>query len=325
MKFVTAAVLGLLVSAAAPVLAQPPSDPKFLIPQEAPLLDYVAVADPLRLPPGVTMGASAAVAFDARGHLVVLARGNPALFEFEPDGTFVRAFGSDLFTRTHGLHIDHEGNVWVADVGSHIVVKLGPAGQVLLTLGTKGEAGEWNEAAGSRLLNQPNDVAVAQNGDVFVAQGHTPGMRGDPRVLKFDRAGRFLASWGGKGTGPGQFDVAHGISLDAAGQVWVSDRENSRIQIFDQGGAFVRQTTYAGLPCGIDIGTEAIFMVNGFTGQIVKLDMTGAVVAAVGRPGKGLGEFGEAHYIAVSPAGDLFVADTVNRNLHKFVPRARTQ
>ena len=325
MKYLTAVAFAVLVSGGVPALAQPPSDPALLIPQAAPLLDYVAVADPVSLPPGVTMGATAAVAVDPRGHLVVLARGNPALFEFEADGTFVRSFGSDLFTRTHGLHIDAEGNFWVADVGSHIVVKLGADGQVLMTLGTKGEAGEWNEAAGSRRLNQPNDVAVARNGDVFVVQGHTPGTRGDPRVLKFDRDGTYLTSWGGKGTGPGQFDVAHGISIDAAGQLWVADRENQRIQIFDANGGFARQLTYAGLPCGIDIGEEAIFMVNGFTGQIVKLDTAGAVIAAVGRPGKGLGEFGEAHYIAVSPSGDLYVADTVNRNLHKFVPGGRAQ
>ena len=109
-------------------------------------------------------------------------------------------------------------------------------GQVLLTIGTKGEAGEWNEAAGSRKLNQPNDVAVADNGDIFIVQGHTPGPRGDARVLKFDKTGRFLAPWGGKGTAPGQFEVAHGIAIDAKGLLWVADRENQRIQVFDQNG-----------------------------------------------------------------------------------------
>jgi sugar lactone lactonase YvrE len=319
MKGLITLVCGALLATAGPALAQPPSDPALLVPQQAPLLDYVPVAEPVTLPPGLTMGPSAAVAFDARGHLFVLTRGNPALWEFDPDGQLVRSFGADLFTRSHGLHIDHEGNLWVTDVGSHIVVKLDASGQVLMTIGVKGEAGEWNEATGSHRLNQPNEVAVADNGDVFIAQGHTPGTRGDPRVLKFDRTGRFLATWGGKGTGPGQFDVAHGISIDAKGLLWVADRENQRIQIFDQEGTFVRQVTYAGLPCGVDIGADAIYMVNGFTGQILKLDLDGAVLAAVGHPGKGLGEFGEAHYIAASPRGELYVADTVNRVLHKFV------
>ena len=128
------------------------------------------------------MGAAAAVAFDARGHIYVLTRGAQAFFEFDANGTFVRSFGDGMFTRSHGLKIDREGNLWATDVGAHTVVKLNPAGQVLLTLGTKGEAGEWNEAAGSRKLNQPNDIAIAANGDVFVAQGHTPGLAAATRA-----------------------------------------------------------------------------------------------------------------------------------------------
>lgn len=317
MRRVIAAVV--VVLSCSPALAQPPSDPALLIPQQAPVLNYAAVPDALTLPDGMTMGAAASVAFTSRGHLLVLARGPQALVEFDTEGRFVRAFGEGLFTRTHGLHIDHEDQIWVADVGSHIVVKLSQKGDVLLTLGVPGEPGEWNEATPSGRLNQPNDVAVARNGDVFVVQGHTPGTRGDPRVLKFDSNGTFLRSWGGKGTGPGQFDVAHGIAIDAAGLLWVTDRENQRIQIFDADGAFVRELTYAGLPCGLAIGTEFIYMVNGFTGQIVQMDLEGRVLAAVGRPGRDPGEFGEAHFIAVSPAGDLYVADTVNRNVQKFV------
>jgi DNA-binding beta-propeller fold protein YncE len=201
-------------------------------------------------------------------------------------------------------------------------VKFNPAGEVLMTLGTRGEAGEWNEAAGSRKLNQPNDVAIAANGDIFIAQGHTPGAaRGDARVLKFDRTGKFLTSWGGKGKGPGQFDVAHGIAIDAKGLVWVMDRENQRIQVFDAGGTFVREMKYAGLPCSIDIGKQYIYMVNGFAGQVVRMDLSGKVLAALGRPGKGPGEFGEAHFIAVSPKDELFVADSVNGALVKFVKK----
>jgi DNA-binding beta-propeller fold protein YncE len=219
------------------------------------------------------------------------------------------------------LHIDRDGSIWATDVGAHVVVKFDPTGQVLLTLGTRGEAGPWNEATGSHTLNQPTDIAVAQSGDVFVSQGHTPGSAGDPRVLKFDRNGRFITSWGGKGTGPGQFDVAHGVAVDIQGMVWVMDRENQRIQIFDSNGTFVRQMKYSGLPCSIDIGGEHIYMVNGYGGQVVQLDLSGTVLAAAGKPGTGLGEFGEAHSIAVSPRGELFVADSANAALVKFVKR----
>src|SRR5688500_19256927 len=223
------------------LLAQRPSDPALLIPEDAPPLDFVAVPDAVSIPAGTTMGAAAAVAFDPKGHLYVLTRGAQAFFEFDENGAFVRAFGDKMFTRSHGLKIDGDGNLWATDVGGHVVVKLNPAGQVLLTLGTRGEAGEWNEAAGSRKLNQPNDIAIAANGDVFVVQGHTPGPKGDARVLKFDKDGKFVTSWGGKGKDPGQFDVAHGAAIDAKGLLWVMDRENQRIQAFGGDGTFGRE------------------------------------------------------------------------------------
>ena len=302
-----------------PLFAQRPSDPALLIPQNAPAMDYVAVADPLPLPAGMTMGAAASVAFDAKGHLYVLNRGPQPLVEFDANGKFIRAFGDGLFTRSHGIRIDVDGNIWATDVGSHIVLKLSPQGQTLLTLGTKGQAGEWN--AQSHLLNQPNDLAIAKNGDIFIVQGHTPGPMGDPRVLKFNKSGTFIKSWGGKGKESGKFDVAHGIAIDAKGLLWVTDRENQRIQIFDADGTFVREITYAGLPCSLDIGSQYIYMVNGFAGQVLRMDLDGRVLAAVGKAGKGVGEFGEAHVIAVSPKGELWVADSVNSAVQKFVKK----
>ena len=309
----------LLLSCAGLLLAQRPTNPALMEPQKAPALDYAAVADPLPLPAGMTIGASASVAFDSKGHLYVLNRGAQALVEFDENAKFMRAFGEG-FRRTHGLRIDRDGNIWVTDVGAHIVVKMNPQGQTLLTIGTKGEAGEWNEAAQSHRLNEPNDVAFNRAGDVFIVQGHTPG-KGDPRVLKFDKNGNFKKSWGGLGTEPGMFNVAHGIAFDAKGLVWVADRENERIQIFDDEGKFIREMKYAGLPCGLDIGDKYIYMVNGFAGQLLRLDLNGNVLAATGKSGKGLGEFGEAHYVAVSPKGEIYVADTVNSAVQKFVPR----
>jgi len=287
------AVVGLIVLLLGnSALAQRPSDPALLAPEIAPELDYVASSTAVTLPDGMTMGAPASVAFDSSGHLIVLTRGDKTFFEFDADGTFVRAFGEKLFVRSHGLHIDRQGNFWATDVGGHIVVKLDREGHTLLTLGTKGEAGEWDEADGSRKLNQPNDVAIADNGDIFVAQGHTPGPNGDPRVLKFSQDGTFIKSWGGKGSGPGQFQVAHAIDIDAEGQLWVADRENQRIEVFRPDGTFVREIKYKGLPCGLDIGREYIYMVNGFAGQLLRLDLNGKVLAALGKPGSGSGEFG---------------------------------
>ena len=250
----------------ASVLAQRPSDPALLVPETAPDLDYVVAPTAVTLPAGVTMGAAASVAFDANGHLFVLTRGDKTFFEFNPDGSFVRSFGDKLFTRSHGLRIDRDGNLWATDVGGHVVVKMNRDGQPLLTIGTRGEGGEWNEATGSHKLNQPNDVVIAANGDVFIAQGHAR-CGGDARVLKFDKAGKFIKSWGGKGSGPGQFQVAHGIAIDGKGLVWVADRENQRIQVFDQDGKFVRRSNTRGCPCSLDIGRQHA-MVNGFAGRV---------------------------------------------------------
>jgi sugar lactone lactonase YvrE len=306
-------VLGLACGLA---FAQPPSDPALLVPQAAPELDYIAVANTFDLPEGTQMGAPASVAFDSKGHLFVLNRGPQPLMEFDENQKFIRAFGEPL-RRAHGFRLDDAGNFWITDVGAHFVEKLDPQGKVLLLLGTKGQAGVWDEATGSRLLNEPNDLAFSRNGDIFLVEGHSPG-KGDPRVLKFDKNGTFLKTWGGEGSAPGKFNVAHGIAVDAQGRLWIADRENQRIQIFDQDGTFLEQMKYAGLPCSFQIGDQNIFMVNGFTGQLLKMDLSGKVLAVTGKPGKGLGEFGEAHFVAVSPRGEIYVADTTGR-LHKFV------
>src|ERR1700723_2509418 len=155
MKSTALVVTALLIGTAA--FAQKPSNPALLIPEDAPALDYVAVANPLTFPEGVTMGASSDVAFDSKGHLWVLNRGTVPLMEFDENGKYIRGFGEGMFTRTHGIRFDKDGNIWVTDVGAHIVVKMTPQGETLLTLGTKGKAGEWNEAAGTRLFNEPND------------------------------------------------------------------------------------------------------------------------------------------------------------------------
>jgi sugar lactone lactonase YvrE len=313
-------ILGVgIVLAGTTAFAQRPSDPALLVPQVAPPLDYVAVANPMTVPAGINMGAAASVAFDSKGHLFVLSRGAQPLTEFDADGKFIRSFGEGLFTRSHGLRIDTAGNIWATDVGAHVVYKLNPQGQVLLTLGTKGQKGEWNSE--THLLNEPNDLAIARNGDIFIVQGHTPGAMGDPRVLKFDKNGTFIKSWGGKGKEPGKFEVAHGIALDAKGQLWVTDRENQRIQIFDPDGKFIRELKYAGLPCSLAIGDQYIYMVNGFAGQLLRLDLQGKVLAATGKPGNGVGEFGEAHFIAVSPRGEIYVADSVNAAVQRFVKK----
>src|SRR5215510_1247117 len=160
MRITAAAVVLLLVIV--PGFAQRPADPALLVPQNAPELDYVAVTPPLVFPEGKSLaGAAAGVAFDSKGHLFVLTRGQPSLYEFDNDGKFIRSFGEGLFTRSHGVKIDKDGNIWATDVGAHTVMKISPQGQVLLTLGTKGQRGAWD--ASTQLLNEPNDIAIGRN------------------------------------------------------------------------------------------------------------------------------------------------------------------
>ena len=285
--------------------------------EKAPDLGYVPVPHSFKPPDGLSWGAPSAVAMNSKGHILVFNRGAYPLQEFEAGGAFVRSLGEGSYARPHGMRIDAQDNIWTTDVTANTVTKMSPEGNVLLVLGVKGQAGNWDEATGSRLLNQPNDVSIGPAGDIFVVQGH--GM-GDPRVLRFDKTGKFLKSWGGKGTGPGQFDIAHSVVVDAKGLLYVADRQNRRIQIFDVDGKFMKEWKYAGLPCGLYISRDRqMYLTSGFAGQILKLDENGRVRAATGQPGKKLGEFGEAHFMSLGPKGEIYVADTVNASLQKFV------
>jgi DNA-binding beta-propeller fold protein YncE len=316
-----AAIIFNLVACAA-AFAQKPSNPALLVPQVAPELDYVAIPNPLPLPERIKIGAPSAIRYDSQGHMFLLNRGPQALVEFDENGKFIRIFGDGLLKRAHGLRIDDAGNLWVTDGLAHVVMKLNRQGEILLTLGTKGEAGKWDEASGSHYFNQPNDLAFGRNGDIFVVQGHTPeGDGGDPRVLKFDKTGKFIKTWGGRGAEPGQFTEAHGIAVDRQGQLWVTDRENQRIQIFDQDGTYIRELKYGGLPSSLIIGDEYIWVANGFAGQLLQLDLNGKVLAAIGKLGKGVGEFTEAHSVTVSPTGEIWVGDSVGNAVQKFVKK----
>ena len=287
--------------------------------ENAPELNYTAVADPLSMPEGTILGNSSAVAFDPNGHLYVFHRGPNPLAEFDASGKFIRSFGDEYgIGRSHGLRIDEDGNLWITDVGRHTVAKLSPEGEVLMMLGVPDQAGMWDETSGERYLSEPNDIAFGPAGEIFIVQGHG---NGEPGVLKFDKDGRFLTYWGGQGSGVGEFDVAHSIVVDSRRQVHVADRENQRIQVFDLNGDFIRQSSYAGLPCGLVTSGDEIYMVSGDAGQIVRLDADGRVVSATGQSGDGPGRFGEAHYIAISPMNEIFVADPASGEVEKFVRR----
>ena len=274
-RFAPVAVLtlGITTLAGAQVLDAP--DPAQM--EDAPDLGYRAVPHGLQIPDGLEMGAPSSVVWTARNHLVVLNRGPHPLMEFDADGRFVRSWGEGQYVRAHGMRLDPEGNIWTTDVNGHTVTKMNLDGEVLLTIGTKGQRGD--PSAG--LLNEPTDLTVNAAGEIFVLVGHG---RGEPRLLKFDSAGTLMTTWGGAGTGPGQFDTPHSIVVDREGLLYVADRQNRRVQIFDADGTYIKEWAYKGLPCGLHIAADRqMYMVSGFAGEILRLDVNGKAVGAACR------------------------------------------
>jgi sugar lactone lactonase YvrE len=228
------AVLTLLIGAAAPITGQP--NP------------YTTIERWGQLPAGRTWGSTSAVDVAPNGNLWVAERCGAntcagsdlaPILEFDPSGKLLRSFGTGLLVFPHGFHVDRDGNVWVTDAQGrdgkgHQVFKFSPDGKVLLTLGKAGVPG-----AGHDELNQPSDVAVAPNGDIFVADGHDSGS--NMRIVKYSKDGKFIKTWGKPGTAPGELNVPHGIAFDSKGRLFVADRANNRLQIFDQDGTFIEE------------------------------------------------------------------------------------
>ena len=185
---------------------------------------------------------------------------NP-IFQFDTTGKLLKTFGAGLFVSPHKLSVDQDGYVWVADNGGHQVFKFGLDGKVLLTLGKKGVAGP-----GLDEFDAPTDVAIAPNGDIFVGDGHTGGGTavGNARIMKFDKDGKFIKTWGRKGMGPAEFDVIHTLAFDSRGRLFVGDRQNNRVQIFDQDGKFIAQWFQFGRPSGIyiDKRTDTLYVAD---------------------------------------------------------------
>lgn len=207
---------------------------------------FRAVEDWAQLPAGVQWKQVISVKPDAHGNIWVFHRSDPPILEFDGAGKFIKSFGAGMFVQPHGLEIDRDGNIWTTDQNGQQVVKFSPDGKVLMTLGKKGVAGN-----GPDTFNGPCDVAIAPNGDIFVADGH--GGDTNARVVKFTKDGKYIREWGKKGTGPGEFDTLHSMAMDSKGRLFVADRGNSRIQIFDQDGKFLAEWKQFGRPSGLYI------------------------------------------------------------------------
>jgi sugar lactone lactonase YvrE len=205
-----------------------------------------------KLPAGAKWGGVISVDPAPNGDVWVFHRSDPPLLRFDATGKVVKSFGEGLFVQAHGMTVDRDGNVWVTDAQikdgkGNQVFKFSPDGKLLMALGKAGIAG-----AGNDVFSGPADVAIAQNGDIFVADGH---MADTPvnRIMRFSKDGKFITAWGKRGKGPGEFDTPHSIAIDSRGRIFVADRSNGRLQIFNAEGRFIEQWKQFGRPSGVFI------------------------------------------------------------------------
>jgi hypothetical protein len=333
--------------------------------QNPPVIPFESAPNPLKMPPNVYLGEAAGVAVNSKGHVFVFSRGNSAqgpaygasaaqLLEFDQDGKFVREIGKNLYAWAfaHVVRIDRHDNIWAVDKGSDMIVRFNPQGQVTMVFGRKQEASDEDTApvkhpnppapAEDGRFRQVTDVAWDAQDNVYISDGYI-----NSRVAKADKDGVWLKSWGSKGTEPGQFNTLHSIATDAKGQVYVADRGNRRIQVFDGEGNFLRQFTIdvplppdarpaignkppanvqgtmaPGAPWAICITpgpNQVMYASDAYPGRVYKLSLDGKVLGMLGRAGKQQKEFGWIHEIACPSENVLYVAELLNWRVQKLM------
>jgi sugar lactone lactonase YvrE/mannose-6-phosphate isomerase-like protein (cupin superfamily) len=240
-----------------------PAGPQAGVPRNDLPQPYRTTRDWGELPTGVKWAAVTAVEPAPDGTIFVVHRcvanscaGRPEapILKYSPEGKLLASFGQGMFVFPHGGTVDRDGNLWLTDARGdagkgHQVFKFSPDGKVLMTLGRAGVSG-----SGPDLFDQPTDVAIAPNGEIFVTDSHRNGKNN--RIVKFTRDGRYVKEWGRQGSGPGELSEPHTIAIDSRGRLFVGDRENNRIQIFDQDGMFIDQWRQFGRPSGIAITAD---------------------------------------------------------------------
>ena len=349
--------LGTLVLLSSPVMAQ----------QSVPEIPFESIPDPLRLPPDLYFGEATGVAVNSKGHVFVFSRGNttgPAyaasaaqLLEFGPDGKFIREIGKNLYAWSfgHAVRIDKDDNIWAIDKGSDMVIRFNPEGRVTMVFGRKQEASDETTGplkhpvpplpAEDGRFRQVTDVAFGPEGDIFISDGYI-----NSRIAKADKDGNWIKSWGNRGTNPGEFNTPHNIAADAKGNVYVADRGNRRIQVFDSEGKFLRiitvdvpfdenarpaignkpdlktyqqvQTFVPGAPWTVCITpppNQVLFTSDAYPGRVYKLSLDGTVLGVLGQSGKQLKQFGWIHGIACPSENEIYVAELLNWRVQKLI------
>jgi DNA-binding beta-propeller fold protein YncE len=271
-------------------------------------IEFVPVPGFPQIPPGVELARCSAVAVDSRDRVYLFHRGKLPILCFDRDGRFIRGWGDDLIKMPHGIRIDRHDNIWVTDIGHHLVLKFSKQEKLLLSLGTAGKPG-----TGLDQFDRPTDVAFGPHEEVYISDGY-----GNSRVMVFDARGKFVKTWGKPGAKPGEFNLPHCIRLDSQKRVLVGDRENKRIQVFDGDGKVLAVWT-GFAPYGLEIDREGtIFVADVLASRILQLDDSGNIVHSWGGEGTEPGKFRAPHMLATDSVGNLFVAEVDGMRLQKF-------
>ncbi len=254
------------------------------------------------------------VAVNSKGHVYIFNKGHQKLMHFDAEGNYVRSLGEGIFKDPHGLRIDSEDNIWTTDLVTHLVLKLSPEGQVLMIMGQNGTQGLFDSTRNMVLFFKPADVAFAPNGDVYVADGY-----GNHRIVQVNEHGEFIRTWGEMGPAEGQFNNPHNIVYDR-GKVYVADRYNDRIQVFDADGQFHAAWTDVGRPWGLAVSPERnLYMTDGDNERVLKMDMDGHILGTYeAGAGSMIGQMRACHGVACGLHEELYVTEVLNWRVQRF-------
>lgn len=280
--------------------------------QEPKELKLAPVVDFLKMPNGWYLQEVTGIAINSEDHVFVFHRGKHPLIEFDSEGNFIRSIAEDLFVNPHFIKIDKYDNIWTTDVGSHVVLKFNKKLELQMVLGRWNTAGEefTQNAMFMHIFNKPTDVGFDSDNNIYVTDGYV-----NSRVLKFDSNGVFVKLWGTKGDSVGQFNLPHAVVVDKDNLLYIADRQNQRIQIFNTDGKFLKAWNNIGYPWGLVQYDNKFYMTDGHAGRLVELSKEGKITGVYGKPG----QIGWPHAIAFDSKGNLYITEVITWRIQKLI------